>query len=246
MLSELRIRNLAVVEDAVIPFGGGLNVLTGSTGAGKSIILTAVELLSGSRARRSLLRSGAGSLTVEGVFEVPADWPLRECLGMGSSDDCLSIKRELAAGGKSRIWINGMLSTNNAAREAVRSLLELHGQHRQQELLDQSNHILYLDAWGDYKDVLGKCMEMIERYRNLYGRMGDLLEKSKRHREEEDFLRFQLSELEGLNLEPDLDRKIERRIKLMENIHRYISGLEESRALLNEEDGSVLEKLGRA
>ncbi|MDD3642073.1 MAG: AAA family ATPase, partial [Candidatus Krumholzibacteria bacterium] len=83
MLEELRISDFAVVEDAVITFGPGLNVLTGSTGAGKSIILTAVELLSGGRAKRSYIRSGSDGLAIEGIFRLPADSPLRASFGLG-------------------------------------------------------------------------------------------------------------------------------------------------------------------
>ena len=103
MLRELKIRNLAVVEDAVIPFGEGLNVLTGSTGAGKSIILSAVELLSGSRAKRSLLRRGADRLTVEGIFTVPAASRVKEALGMQPGENAVSIRREFNADGKKHI-----------------------------------------------------------------------------------------------------------------------------------------------
>lgn len=243
MLSELRIQNLAVVEDAVIPFAGGLNVLTGSTGAGKSIILTAVDLLSGSRGRKSLIRRGAGSLTVEGIFSVPADWQLREVLGMGAGDEFLSIKRELTDGGKSRIWINGMLTTLSAAADSARSLFELHGQRRQQELLDPSKHIFYLDARGDYGKLLEHCTGNIDRYVHLREELKRLRVEFEEHKRQEEYLRFQQRELEALKLEPDLDKRLENRIKLLENMHRYVSGLEQSQVLLGGEDGSVLDKL---
>ena len=106
MLTRLKIENLAVVEDAVISFGKGLNALTGSTGAGKSIILTAVELLSGGRGKRSLIRRGAASLTIEGIFSIPPEWPGRCDLGLEESDDTVSIKREISDTGRSKIWID--------------------------------------------------------------------------------------------------------------------------------------------
>ncbi|UCF06106.1 MAG: DNA repair protein RecN [bacterium] len=246
MLQELRIRNLAVVEDAVIPFDDGLNVLTGSTGAGKSIILTAVELLSGGRGRRSLLRHGAEKLTVEGTFTVPDDWTMRDSLAMDGGDEALSIKRELSAEGKSRIWINGVVTTNAVAREAALSLLELHGQHRQQELLDTANHIRYLDSWGDYGGLLGDAVSLIERYRVLAGHLEDLRQREKKHQEQEEFLRFQLRELEDLGLEPGLDEELKRKIARSENIHRYSAGLVQCRESLGGEEGSVVEKLTAA
>ncbi|HVO76981.1 MAG TPA: DNA repair protein RecN [Candidatus Bathyarchaeia archaeon] len=246
MLREIRIRNLAIVEDAVITFGDGLNVMTGSTGAGKSIILAAVELLSGSRGKRSLIRKGAESLTVEGIFAVADGWQLRSRLGMTPGETDLSIRRELAADGRNRIWINGMLSTVAAAQDAARSLLELHGQHRQQEFLDSANHILHLDAWGDYGELLDRTIAAIARFEGLSKRLEELAAAEEEHRRQEDYLRFQLAELDALKLEPGLDRKLESRIKQLENRQRFISALEESRLLLDGDGGSAVEKLSSA
>ncbi|MBD3424454.1 MAG: AAA family ATPase, partial [Candidatus Latescibacteria bacterium] len=135
MLKELRISNLAVVEDTVLEFSGGMNVLTGETGAGKSIIISAVSLLSGKRADKSLIRKGADSLHITGTFKVGPEWPHREYLGMEEGENTLSIKRRISSDDRSRIWINGTSSTNRVARKITGSLFELHGQHKQQELL---------------------------------------------------------------------------------------------------------------
>ena len=151
MICELRIKNLAVVEDTVLKLSNGLNVLTGSTGAGKSIILTAVSLLSGSRAGKNLIRKGTGDLMVEGTFKIPKDWPMKDRLGMDSKDDFLLIRRQITAKGKNRIWINGMLSSNSTAKRITGKLFELHGQHKQQELLNPDSHIDYLE---DRKSVV--------------------------------------------------------------------------------------------
>jgi DNA repair protein RecN (Recombination protein N) len=245
MLREIKIQNLAIVEDASIPFSVGLNVLTGSTGAGKSIILTAVELLSGARGRRSLVRSGAPALTVEGVFSVDAGWPLRERLGMGAADAELSIRRELAADGRSRVWINGMASTVAACQEASDFLFELHGQHRQQEFLDPANHISFLDAYGDYGELLGSARKEIERFRGLSARIRELRASLDENRRQEEFLRFQLRELEDLKLEPGLDKMLESKVRRLTQRSKYLSALSEARSLL-ESDGAALEKLQRA
>ena len=246
MLREIRIRNLAIVEDAVIPFGAGLNVMTGSTGAGKSIILAAVELLSGSRGKKSLIRKDAESLVVEGIFVVGDHWPLREKLGMNRGETELSIRRELAADGRNRIWINGMLSTVSSAQDAARALLELHGQHRQQEFLDPANHIRYLDAWGDYRELLARSMEAIDRYEKLVAHLRRLVAEDEEHHRREDYLRFQLAELEELKLEPGLDRKLESRIKQIENRQKFISALEGARGLLEGDGGGAVERLAAA
>ena len=242
MLLDLKIRNLAVVEDAVIPFRDGLNVITGSTGAGKSIILTAVELLSGGRGRRGLIRRGADSLTIEGLFRVPAEW--REVLGM--EEDLLTVRREVSAAGKSRIWMNGMLSSLTAAREVTSSLFELHGQHRQQELLDSENHISYLDSWGDYDELLRHVASLVEAYNRSSRELMRLEEEKRRTEEQEDFLRFQLDELERMDLTPGLEKELERRLSIQEHMHSFVSSLESIRTLLSDGDDSALDRIGAA
>ncbi len=240
MLEELRIRNLAVVEDAAIEFADGLNVLTGSTGAGKSIILTAVELLSGSRAKRSMIRKGADALFIEGIFRVPDDSTvIRASFGMEPGDDHLSIQREFSDSGRSRIRINGVVSTGANAREATSALIELHGQHGQQELLDPARHIRFLDLTGGYDDLLKECRQKSGAFQTSWKRLRELRSEQEENRKKEEFLRFQLRELEGLRLEPGIDVELEKKIKMLENIQRYISALESAAARLTGEGGAI-------
>ncbi len=246
MLREIRIRNLAIVEDATIPFTEGLNVMTGSTGAGKSIILAAVDLLSGARARKSLIRKGAAGLTVEGVFSVDDRWPLRGRLGLSAGESELSIRRELAADGRNRIWINGMLSTVASSQESASALIELHGQHRQQEFLDPANHIAYLDAGGDYGEPLERAAGAIGAFAAASERLERLVAEEAEHRRREDYLRFQLEELEELKLESDLDRRLEAKIRQIENKQKYVTALEDALESLEGENGSAAERLSRA
>jgi len=246
MLIELKIRNLAVVEDAVIPFGEGLNVITGSTGAGKSIILTAVDMLSGERARRSLIRRGAESLTIEALFAAPPDWPGRETLGMEEGEDLLSVKREVSASGRNRVWVNGTLSSLAAAKELTTSLFELHGQHRQQELLDKANHIRYLDSWGDYEVLLRRVASLVEDFNRSSRELARLEQERRRHREQEDFLKYQLEEMERLDLTPGLEAELERRLAIQTDIHTFVANLESARSMISEGEDSALDRIGAA
>ncbi|MBU8922708.1 MAG: DNA repair protein RecN [Bacteroidales bacterium] len=243
MLQELRIRDLAVVEDVTITFSDGLNVMTGATGAGKSIILTAVDLLSGSRGNRALLRKGAETLVVEGLFSVLPGWSLRGETGMSEDEATLSIRREISNSGKSRIWINGRTATNNLARLLTSSLLELHGQRRRQELLNPSNHLRYLDLAGDYYDLIENVELLSIKFRKSWLRLRELNEEAVKNREQEDYFRFQLTELKALQLEEGIDQKLESRIKKIENIQRFNTSLEKSIQSLAEEDGSVIDRL---
>lgn len=243
MLEKITIRNLAVVEDAAIEFTNGLNVITGSTGAGKSIILAAVDLLSGGRARKSLIRKGAKDLTVEGIFKVSSGWQFRDRIGLEDEEETVSVKRLVQSDGKSRIWINGMTGSNSLARELASSLLELHGQHKHHELLDPSNHIRFLDESGDYLDLLAKVNEAIGEFRRAWTRLKRLQEEETSNREQEDFFRFQLREIDSLGLKPGLKESLEKKIKRITNIHRYLSSLERSRSLLDDEDDSISDRL---
>lgn len=246
MIEELRIRNLAVVEDTVLKFSAGLNVLTGETGAGKSIIISAVSLLSGKRADRSLIRKGKKSLCIEGIFRIGEDWPFREYLGMDRDESSLSIRREISSESGSRIWINGTSSTNRAARKITGSIFELHGQHKQQELLDPETHIDYLDGRGDYGELIGECERRVREYRAVRKKLRDLKRERREALEKRDFIEFQLRELERLELKPGLKDELESRINRARNIHRYLSTLGKIRDILDNQERGAIDELSAA
>jgi DNA repair protein RecN (Recombination protein N) len=243
MICELRIKNLAIVEDTVLKFSRGLNVLTGSTGAGKSIILTAVSLLSGDRAKKSLIRKGTKNLLVEGVFKIQKDWPMKDILGIDIDEDLLLIRRQINTNGNNRIWINGILSTNSTAKKTTGTLFELHGQHKQQELLNPDSHIDYLDSRGDYEYLLINCEKKVREFRKAHNELIDLKEKENKNREKKDFLEYQYKELRKLNLQPGLKDILKKKISKAENIHKFMSALQKSKNLLENSDGSVIDNL---
>src|SRR5215813_6321134 len=140
MLRFLRITHLAVIDRAEVEFEPGLNVLTGETGAGKSILVEAVGLLLGGRASADLVRSGEESAAIEAIFEVGGEETL--------------VRRELTAQGRSRAFINGDLATAAALKDLAARLVELHGQHEHQTLLDASTHLGVLDTIGGHGDQL--------------------------------------------------------------------------------------------
>src|SRR2546423_5987931 len=151
MLTELRIRNFAIIESVTLPLAEGFNVLSGETGAGKSIIVGALGLLLGERASADLIRSGAEKATVEGVFDVASVRGIAELAdekGIEVEDDTLVLKREIATGGRGRAWINGAPVTATVLAEIGRRLVNLHGQHDAQTLLDGESQRRILDAFG--------------------------------------------------------------------------------------------------
>src|SRR5690349_432087 len=141
MLRFLRVNRLAVIDSVEVEFDAGLNVLTGETGAGKSILVEAVGLLLGGRASGDLVRTGEESATIEAIFE--------------SGGEEFLVRREMTAQGRSRAFINGTLTTAGALKDLAGRLVELHGQHEHQTLLDPATHVSLVDAFGGLDALLG-------------------------------------------------------------------------------------------
>src|SRR6478672_10736146 len=183
MLRFLRIRNLAVIEAVEVEFEPGFNVLTGETGAGKSILVEAVGLLLGARASADLVRTGEAQATIEAIFEESAG---RE----------LIVRREISSQGRSRSFINGALATASALRDLSARLVELHGQHEHQALLDPLAHLPLLDEYAGLADVatnVGSTWSKVRTFREQLERSRmDAREKSARL----DLIAFQLGEIE--------------------------------------------------
>jgi DNA repair protein RecN (Recombination protein N) len=156
MLTELRIRNLAVIESVTLPIAPGFNVLSGETGAGKSIIVGALGLLLGERGSAEIVRSGADRATVEGIFDAGGQPEVQAALderGIAPEDGVLLLRREVSAAGKSRAWINDTSVTTGALASLGRLLVNLHGQHESQALLREDAQREALDALAGATDV---------------------------------------------------------------------------------------------
>jgi len=151
MLTELRIKNFAIIESLTLPLSPGFNVLSGETGAGKSIIVGALGFLLGERGNADLIRTGSDKATVEGVFDV-SDSEAIEAIaderGVDLEDDVLVLKREISSAGRGRAWVNGSPVTATVLGEIGRMLVNLHGQHEAQALLDSESQRRILDEFG--------------------------------------------------------------------------------------------------
>jgi len=166
MLRELAIRNLAVLEEARVAFAPGLNVLTGETGAGKSIVIDALLLVRGNRAQPDLIRTGADSASVEAVFEVPSTGPLAAALeeaGHSAADGQLIIKRELSRSGRHRVFVNDSAATVGLLERLGDLLVEIHGQHEHQRLMEPARQLDVLDRFAG-------CEESRTAMARLWGR----------------------------------------------------------------------------
>jgi DNA repair protein RecN (Recombination protein N) len=231
MLRFLRIRNLAVIEAAEVEFEPGFNVLTGETGAGKSILVEAVGLLLGARASQDLVRTGEGQATIEAVFE-PAE---------GGE---LVVRRDITAQGRSRSFINGTLATSAALRDLSTRLVELHGQHEHQALLDALTHLPLLDEFANLTELASRVDSGWSAVRTLR----EELERSRMDARERsarlDLIAFQLGEIERASPRPAEDEELITLRQVLASAERIKRLCEESYAALYESDQAVLAGLG--
>src|SRR6476619_2942016 len=151
MLTELRIRNFAIIESLTLPLSAGFNVLSGETGAGKSIIVGALGFLLGERGSSDLIRTGSDKATVEGVFDVSRSQSVSSMIderGIDAEEGTVVLKREISSSGRGRAWANGSPVTATVLGEIGRALVNLHGQHEAQTLLDSESQRAILDEFG--------------------------------------------------------------------------------------------------
>src|SRR5215475_4659152 len=245
-LTLLRIRNLALVEELKWQIGSGFVAVTGETGAGKSIIVGALQLLLGERADKSLIRTGADFCTVEAVFTGPEVRKLNPQLaeaGIEPCEDDLMLKRTLSSTGTNRQFINGSPTTLSVLKHLGDELVDLHGPHDHQSLLSPETQLRLLDSFA-------RVDQQLEEYRHHYLHLQALLAEhaalnmAETAREQEiDLLRHQITEIKSANLVADEEEEIEKRYKLASSSKRLIELASAVANKLSEADDSVLSQL---
>jgi DNA repair protein RecN (Recombination protein N) len=249
MLVELRIRDYAVVHDLTLQLGPGLNVLSGETGAGKSIIVGALSLLLGERASSDLVRAGADRASVEAVFDVeavPAVLERLEEFGLRLEDGLLILRREVAAEGRNRAWVSGSPTTAGIVGELGTALVDLHGQHEHQTLLRPRDQRDLLDAFGGAADVAGEVSAL---HRELTELRSELEAREERRRDVEsraDFLRFQLDEIDRARLSPGEDEALEAEAGRLENSEELAEGASALHDELYARDDALADRIAEA
>jgi DNA repair protein RecN (Recombination protein N) len=253
MLRELKVRNLAIIEAADLAWDPGYTAVTGETGAGKSILLNALKFILGAKVKPDLVRAGADKLKVEAVFDVPPSRELKaalERLEIDGEADELILERELSAAGKNRCRVNGSVVTTAVLEEVGSHLVDLHGQHQQQSLINPATHLGFLDGFAGLSGEAEAYRRLYREWRDLDARLREAEAEARRVREQADFLRFQLKELDKAPLAPGEEERIEGEIKMQASMEKIVSGLEASLALLEGgegggEGGDVLGALAR-
>ncbi len=249
MLRELRIRNLAVIERITVPFGPGLNVLTGETGAGKSILIDALLLVRGARAQGDVIRTDAEAATVEALFDVGPRSPaaaLLEEAGLGLEDGQVVVRRELARAGRHRAFINDSPVTVALLERLGDLLVEVHGQHEHQRLLEAAHQLELLDRFADAEDLRERVSSLVAKHREACGEVERTRVAARDRAQREDLLRFQLSELDAARLRPGEEEELRQERRRAQHAERLLAGLVEASALLVDDEGAAAARLHRA
>lgn len=250
MLQELSIKNFAIIENLQISFEEGMTVLTGETGAGKSIIIDAVGLLAGGRGSAELIRHGENKTVLQGQFEVLPSQQLDDLFdkyGIETAEEQIIIQREVSRSGKNVSRVNGTIVTVAALREIAENLIDIHGQNEHQELMDSQKHLLLLDRFADQelRKDLEKYRTLFKEYQEAKKELEELLMDEKENVQRIDLLNFQINELEqaALNEEDEEEKLEEERNRLM-NYQRIIQGLSIAYEGLQGEEGNGLDPIG--
>src|SRR5512137_541859 len=258
MLTTLRITGFAVVDQVDVRFGPGLNVLTGETGAGKSLLVGALHLVLGGRMSADLLREGADEASVEALFELPADHPAlarleaagvpaRDAAGDGLAE--LLVRRVVSRAGRGRVFVNGVLCTVAILEGAMRGVVDVTGQHEHVSLLDSGTHLDLLDAFAGaaapgalrarYREAFGALSALVREERTL---ADDAEERARRA----DYLAFQLEELDGVDPASGEDVRLEQERKVLAGAARLAEAARSAEAIAYGDEGSGAERIGQA
>ncbi|HKE16327.1 MAG TPA: DNA repair protein RecN, partial [Kofleriaceae bacterium] len=257
LLRHLRVTNFAILSDVALDFGHGLNVLSGETGAGKSLIVEAVNLLRGGRASADIPRAGTDEAVVEAIFEVPED--LRERVrarlveaglpgGEEGSGGEFLVRRLIHRGGRSRTYVNGALTTATRLAELGEFMVDLSGQHQHQGLVDPRRHAGILDEFSGRPELAAAMAEAWDELRGIDDAIERLAASAGRgdRAERADFVRFQLEELAGAGLTAGEDEELVRERARFASVERLESGARAAEQLLYGGDGAAVERLDAA
>jgi DNA repair protein RecN (Recombination protein N) len=243
MLRELNIKNLAIIDDLTVRFEDGLNVLTGETGAGKSIIVDALGLALGDRAQSDLIKAGEKEASVQAYFEIRDTGALPET-GIDITDGIM-LRRVISNSGKSRAYINDVMVTLQTLSDMGKALVDIHSQHEHQSLLLPEKQRMIIDSYGDHHRELDKVRELYTAVQSLREEFNALTERVKERDHRIDLLRFQMGEIDSAALKPEEKPLLEEERKILLNLNKLKEATETAYSLLYEADGACTESLAK-
>jgi len=244
----LTLKNFTIIEDLSVGLSSGLNIITGETGAGKSVIVDAINIILGDKASPDNIKSGKEEAHIEALFDISSDEVIQERLkssGFDISSGELLIKRVIYPNARSRVFINGSLSTLTLLSTITQGLVDIFNQHEHQSLLKEENHLKILDNFGETANEVSRLREQYQNYLETKKELDDLIQSQKDRFEKEDYLKYQLSEIDGAELQLGEDEKLEaEKLKLI-NTEKLNSTTQGAYDILYESESSILGSLQR-
>lgn len=238
MLCQLSIKNIALIDNLTIEFTEGMNVLTGETGAGKSIVIDSMNLALGERADRDLIRAGQERASVEALFDItscPALFPILEESGIETDGGQLIVSRVLTTAGRNIVRINGVLTPLSLLRQITSALVDVHGQHEHQYLMDEGRHLGFLDSYA-HNEISPAARRVEELYRQMHSlklRLRGINEGTQERAQRLDMLQFQVEEIQQARLKDGEEEELLEQRDLIRNSERILSALSQCSAFLD-------------
>lgn len=248
MLKSLSIKNYALIESIDIDFESGLNILTGETGAGKSIIIDALGLILGDRASAEVVRKGSEKAIVEGFMGVSKNRRVREVLEQNAIDpqDDVILRREVSAKGQSRCFVNDTPVTLAVLKELGDYLVDLHGQHEHQSLLRSETHIGLLDEYGNLEGMIQEYRTSYDRLTGLFASLRELTQKEKELKEKRELYEFQIKEIDAVDPRAHEEQDLENALRILENSEKLFEATSKLYNLLYDGEQAIYDSLVKA
>ncbi|HPO55498.1 MAG TPA: DNA repair protein RecN [Ignavibacteriaceae bacterium] len=248
MLTFLLIKDYALIKSLEINFGSGLNIITGETGAGKSIIIDAMNLLLGERASVELIRKGADKSIIEGAFDISGNKKVKSLLLANNLElhQTLTVRRELYQKGNNRCFVNDSMVPLSLLKEFGNILVDLHGQHEHQSLLRSDTHIDYLDEFCNNEKLLEEYFNQYKLLQRKIEELNSLHKNMENIRLRKDFVSFQINEISAVNPQPNEDEQITKELSLLESSEKRLELAAQLADLLYDAEDSARDKLSKA
>jgi len=243
MLEYLRVRNFALIEDIKVNFTKGFNVLTGETGAGKSIIIGAIGAILGERVDSDSIRKGEQKAIIEATFDIKNNQEAQKILEESGidfvPDESVIVRREISSEGKNKNYINATPVPLAKLKELGNTLVDIHGQHEHQSLLKINTHIEFLDRFGNLEKERKEFSEEFKKYENLKNKLEKLMMNEQEKNRMIDLLKFSINEIESANLKKGEDMELEKEYLVLSNQEKIFDAIERSYNFLYQKDESV-------
>ncbi|MFA6456998.1 MAG: AAA family ATPase, partial [Bacteroidota bacterium] len=248
MLKNLLIKNYALIEEISVEFSSGLTIITGETGAGKSILIDALGLLLGERASTEMIRTGAEKAIVEGVFDSKGNERVADILRANENDvtEELIIRRELTSKGQSRCFVNDSPVSVSLLKEIGDALVDLHGQHEHQSLLHPETHIEFLDDFGGFEKEIVAYQVAYRHLAELTSKKRELQDQEQQLKAKKSLFEFQIKEIDAVNPQSGEEEHLESGLKILENTEKLSELTTGIHQLLYEAENSVRDNLVKA